>query len=172
VSGWQWGRGADLAEIICMRMRDSVPDFHAAARPAPDTQTPMRTQARPASPHQSSCYKVLACSRRTPHDWKTCPFVHPGEHGRRRPLAVANYRPATRRTTCLRCVWVCCVYGSVGGLASALCLPATLTHHCQPPTHLQTQMWLHPDRYRTQICIQGTACTRKVCAYVCVWVWV
>lgn len=29
-------------------------------------------------------------------------------------------------------------------------------------SHNVFEMWLHPDRYRTQICIQGTACNRQV----------
>ena len=48
-----------------------------------------------------SCYKVRPCTRRSPHDWKVCPYVHPGEHGRRRPLDQFRYDatmcPAARK---------------------------------------------------------------------------
>lgn len=31
-------------------------------------------------------FKILSCGNRSKHDWKYCPFAHPGEHARRRPL--------------------------------------------------------------------------------------
>jgi hypothetical protein len=37
-------------------------------------------------------FKILSCSKRAPHDWKSCPFAHPGERGRRRPLEVRRPR--------------------------------------------------------------------------------
>ncbi|GBF94880.1 hypothetical protein Rsub_08123 [Raphidocelis subcapitata] len=92
-----------------------------------------------------NCYKIAACNRRAPHDWKTCPFVHPGEHGRRRPLSIARYQP------------VMCAAARRGEVCAA-------GDTCDK-AHNVFEMWLHPDRYRTQICIQGTACTRKLCFF-------
>ena len=38
-----------------------------------------------------SCYKTLLCHKRSSHDWKCCPFAHPGEKGRRRSLSKVWY---------------------------------------------------------------------------------
>jgi hypothetical protein len=36
--------------------------------------------------------------------------------------------------------------------------------HCQF-AHGVFELWLHPDRYRTELCRDGIACTRKVCFF-------
>jgi len=43
-------------------------------------------------------------------------------------------------------------------------LQRTSSHDCAPtnPTTPNKQMWLHPQRYRTQLCVDGAACHRKV----------
>ncbi|GBF94878.1 hypothetical protein Rsub_08121 [Raphidocelis subcapitata] len=131
-------RGAEAAGLVDAPPTDGSPD--AVGETKPSDAPVYRTDE-----FRINCYKVLACSRRTAHDWKTCPFVHPGEHGRRRPLAVFHYEavmcPAVRRGE-----------------------PCPAGDACDK-AHNVFEMWLHPDRYRTQICIQGTACTRKVCFF-------
>ncbi|KIZ02589.1 zinc finger (CCCH-type) family protein [Monoraphidium neglectum] len=36
-------------------------------------------------------FKILPCSRRTSHDWTSCPFAHPGEKARRRDPRLFSY---------------------------------------------------------------------------------
>jgi hypothetical protein len=36
-------------------------------------------------------FKILPCSKRTSHDWTTCPYVHPGEKARRRDPRMFSY---------------------------------------------------------------------------------
>lgn len=51
-------------------------------------------------------------------------------------------------------------YGSPPTLL-CLHLPASPLD-CYLQSHNVFEAWLHPDKYRTQICIQGTSCKRKV----------
>lgn len=86
-------------------------------------------------------YKVLLCTRRAPHEWKSCPYAHPGELVRRRPLE-CGYSPVPcpslrNGSTCPR--------GD----------ECRFAHGC-------FETWLHPERYRTQMCSDGAACKRKV----------
>eukprot|EP00879_Flechtneria_rotunda_P009138 GHRR01009567.1.p1 GENE.GHRR01009567.1~~GHRR01009567.1.p1 ORF type:complete len:478 (+),score=198.61 GHRR01009567.1:469-1902(+) len=78
-----------------------------------------------------------------PHNWRLCPYAHPGEAGRRRPPHI--YRPVmcdfnkTRKE---------CSHGEACLLArNAL------------------EYWLHPDKYRTIMCGHGEACKRNICFF-------
>ncbi|TVU17089.1 hypothetical protein EJB05_33102, partial [Eragrostis curvula] len=91
-------------------------------------------------------FKVRRCARgaRT-HDWTDCPFVHPGEKARRRDPRRYTYSgaacPEFRRGGC-------CKRGDACEFA-----------------HGVFECWLHPARYRTQLCKDGTACRRRVCFF-------
>lgn len=91
------------------------------------------------------CFKVLPCSKRYCHDWTVCPFSHPGEKAKRRDPRVYTYT----------------------GIA---CTEMKKNLQCPrgdscPYAHNVFEYWLHPSRYRTQLCNDGISCNRKVCFF-------
>jgi hypothetical protein len=78
------------------------------------------------------------------HDWRACPFAHPTENARRRDPRAAKYLPIPcpdyKRGICLR--GDACNY-----------------------SHGVYECWLHPAKYRTQLCKEGPACRRPVCFF-------
>ncbi|GJN05551.1 hypothetical protein PR202_ga23188 [Eleusine coracana subsp. coracana] len=89
-------------------------------------------------------FKVRRCTRARSHDWTECPFAHPGEKARRRDPRKHHYSgtacPDFRKGGCRR--------GDACEFA-----------------HGVFECWLHPARYRTQPCKDGTACRRRVCFF-------
>ncbi|KAL5201987.1 hypothetical protein ABZP36_012939 [Zizania latifolia] len=89
-------------------------------------------------------FKVRRCARGRSHDWTECPFAHPGEKARRRDPRRYFYSgtacPEFRKGGCKR--------GDACEFA-----------------HGVFECWLHPARYRTQPCKDGTACRRRVCFF-------
>ncbi|ESQ50283.1 hypothetical protein EUTSA_v10002045mg [Eutrema salsugineum] len=89
-------------------------------------------------------FKVRRCSRGRSHDWTECPFAHPGEKARRRDPTKYHYSgtacPEFRRGSCRR--------GDSCEFA-----------------HGVFECWLHPARYRTQPCKDGTSCRRRICFF-------
>ncbi|KAH7285802.1 hypothetical protein KP509_33G046500 [Ceratopteris richardii] len=89
-------------------------------------------------------FKVRLCMRERGHDWTECPFAHPGEKARRRDPRLYRYSavpcPDYRKAVCKR------------GDSCEL-------------SHGVFECWLHPTRYRTQICKDGKLCKRKVCFF-------
>jgi len=89
-------------------------------------------------------FKVRRCPRARSHDWTECPFAHPGEKARRRDPRKYHYSgtacPDFRKGGCKR--------GDACEFA-----------------HGVFECWLHPARYRTQPCKDGTACRRRVCFF-------
>ncbi|XP_051151577.1 zinc finger CCCH domain-containing protein 20-like [Andrographis paniculata] len=89
-------------------------------------------------------FKVKKCARARSHDWTQCPFAHPGEKARRRDPRKYHYSgrpcPDFRKGACKR--GDACEYA-----------------------HGVFECWLHPARYRTQPCKDGTHCRRRVCFF-------
>lgn len=89
--------------------------------------------------------QVLPCTRMAAHDWTTCPFAHVGEKAVRRDPSCHAYTgvacPDMKRTSA-------CPRGD----------------KC-PYSHNVFEYWLHPTRYRTQLCNDGPACSRKPCFF-------
>ncbi|KAK9027071.1 hypothetical protein V6N11_066918 [Hibiscus sabdariffa] len=89
-------------------------------------------------------FKVRRCLRARSHDWTDCPYAHPGEKARRRDPRKFHYAgfacPDFRRGSCKK---------------GDLCEFAHGVFEC----------WLHPTRYRTQPCKDGTGCKRRVCFF-------
>ncbi|KAK7410114.1 hypothetical protein VNO78_00650 [Psophocarpus tetragonolobus] len=89
-------------------------------------------------------FKVRNCPRGRSHDWTECPYAHPGEKARRRDqrkyLYSATPCPDYRKGNCKR--------GDTCQFA-----------------HGVFECWLHPSRYRTQLCKDGTGCRRRVCFF-------
>ncbi|KAI8464311.1 MAG: hypothetical protein J3K34DRAFT_461990 [Monoraphidium minutum] len=90
-------------------------------------------------------FKILPCARRTSHDWTTCPFAHPGEKARRRDPRLFSYLavpcPDVKQNQ-----------------------PCPRGDSCQY-AHSVFEYWLHPSRYRTQLCQNGANCRRTVCFF-------
>ncbi|KAL4297415.1 hypothetical protein GQ457_12G031470 [Hibiscus cannabinus] len=89
-------------------------------------------------------FKVRRCARGRSHDWTDCPYAHPGEKARRRDPRKFHYSgtacPDFRKGNCKR--------GDSCEFA-----------------HGVFECWLHPARYRTQPCKDGTSCKRRVCFF-------
>ncbi|KAI5082608.1 hypothetical protein GOP47_0002351 [Adiantum capillus-veneris] len=89
-------------------------------------------------------FKVRRCMRGRSHDWTECPFAHPGEKARRRDPRRIHYSgspcPDFRKGSCRR--------GDACEFA-----------------HGVFECWLHPARYRTQVCKDGKNCKRRVCFF-------
>ena len=89
-------------------------------------------------------FKVKPCSRAYSHDWTECPFVHPGENARRRDPRKYHYScvpcPEFRKGSCSK--GDACEYA-----------------------HGIFECWLHPAQYRTRLCKDEGACTRRVCFF-------
>lgn len=89
-------------------------------------------------------FKVRRCARGRSHDWTECPYAHPGEKARRRDPRKYHYSgtacPDFRKGNCKK--------GDSCEFA-----------------HGVFECWLHPARYRTQPCKDGTSCRRRVCFF-------
>ena len=89
-------------------------------------------------------FKVARCSKRYVHDWRSCPFAHPTENARRRDPRTTRYLPVPcpdyKRGICMR---------------GDTC----------PYSHGVYECWLHPAKYRTQLCKEGPSCHRPVCFF-------
>lgn len=89
-------------------------------------------------------FKVRICPRGRSHDWTECPYAHPAEKARRRDPRKYHYSgtscPDYRKGNCKR--------GDTCQFA-----------------HGVFECWLHPSRYRTQLCKDGTNCRRRVCFF-------
>eukprot|EP00798_Chlamydomonas_sp_ICE-L_P022321 gene22321-29396_t len=90
------------------------------------------------------CYKIVPCSIRGPHEWTTCGFCHPGEKAMRRCPEKFQYL--------------------------AIACPDVKAGECPrgeacPYAHTVFEYWLHPSRYRTQMCSYGAECKRPICFF-------
>ncbi|CAI0381019.1 unnamed protein product [Linum tenue] len=89
-------------------------------------------------------FKIRRCARGRSHDWTECPYAHPGEKARRRDPRKYHYSgtacPEFRKGNCKK----------GDGCEFA---------------HGVFECWLHPARYRTQPCKDGTNCKRRVCFF-------
>jgi len=89
-------------------------------------------------------FKIRRCSRTRAHDWTECPYTHPGEKARRRDPRRFNYCG----TACPEFRKGSCPQGDVCEYA-----------------HGVFECWLHPSRYRTQLCKDGPSCDRRACFF-------
>lgn len=91
------------------------------------------------------CLKIMPCAKRFTHDWVTCNFCHSGEKAKRRD---PRFMPYT-------------------GIACPFMKKAGSCPHGDkcPYAHNVFEYWLHPTRYRTQLCNDGMNCRRRVCFF-------
>jgi len=81
--------------------------------------------------------QIEMCTREDNHDWARCPFAHEKEKARRRDPRLPD---TMQGGSCAR--GDACAY-----------------------THSVQEYWLHPDRFRTQMCKNGAHCTRPLCFF-------
>ncbi|XP_059316095.1 zinc finger CCCH domain-containing protein 47-like [Lycium ferocissimum] len=93
-------------------------------------------------------YKLRKCPILHSHDWTSCPFTHQGEKTRRRDPRKYNYLPIP----CPAYKFASCIKGD----NCELC-------------HGVFEEWLHPAKYRTQLCHAGTSCDRQICFFAHTW---
>lgn len=91
------------------------------------------------------CFKVEMCTREDNHDWSQCPWAHKNEKSRRRDPSSHKYSS------------IACPDTSQGA-------PCPRGNACLF-THNLYEYWLHPDRFRTQMCKLGPRCTRPLCFF-------
>lgn len=90
-------------------------------------------------------FKIQACPHLgIPHDTAECPYLHPGERARRRDPRVYVYKPLP----CPHFRKGNCKWGDACPLA-----------------HGVFECWLHPAKYRTELCKEGAKCTRQICFF-------
>ncbi|RHN67667.1 putative transcription factor C3H family [Medicago truncatula] len=90
-------------------------------------------------------FKVKLCSwDNAPHDWTECPFAHSGEIARRRDPKKYYY-------SCVHC----------HEFQNGSCSKGDTCQYA----HGVFESWLHPGRYRTTLCNNGTKCTREICFF-------
>ncbi|WIA39588.1 hypothetical protein OEZ86_005672 [Tetradesmus obliquus] len=90
-------------------------------------------------------FKVQPCPKRGAHDWSSCPYAHPKEKARRRDPRVYKYAS----TPCPE---------SLKGVSCGRGVDC-------PFAHSVYEYWLHPSRFRTQMCKKGNQCNRTLCFF-------
>lgn len=130
------------------------PGHQAAAAAAPSSMTVCGTSRlfctkHPPAPTLLTPCRALCFALWLPlqgaHSWTECPFTHPGEKAARRCPKTHIY-------------------------SADACPDARKSGKCArgdacPYSHGVFEQWLHPSRYRTQLCSFGTACRRPVCFF-------
>ncbi|KAF6252378.1 hypothetical protein COO60DRAFT_1704324 [Scenedesmus sp. NREL 46B-D3] len=89
-------------------------------------------------------YKVVLCPKRYSHDWGACFYAHEKEKARRRDPQAFQY------SSCI------CPNAAKGECPNGL--------QC-PYAHTLFEYWLHPARFRTQMCRSGRDCRRALCFF-------
>lgn len=90
-------------------------------------------------------FKVQMCSREDNHDWARCPYAHEKEKARRRDPRKYKYASMPCPDT---------MQGRTCPRGDA----CTMTHSVQ-------EYWLHPDRFKTQMCKNRSHCNRPLCFF-------
>lgn len=91
-------------------------------------------------------FKVQRCAtNRGHHDWTGCDYLHPGEKARRRDPRTYSYTGKP-----------CADFRKRGQCENG--------DRCQF-AHGVFETWLHPDKYKTQMCRDQGNCQRKVCFF-------
>jgi hypothetical protein len=90
-------------------------------------------------------YKIILCTKDHSHDWGACPYAHEKENARRRDPSKFKY-------------------------SSCICPNAKKPEGCPngvacPYAHTLFEYWLHPQRFRTQMCRSGAKCQRSLCFF-------
>ncbi|KAK8939720.1 Zinc finger CCCH domain-containing protein 20 [Platanthera guangdongensis] len=132
-----------LNEAVMAALQRYLPANGAAETEASDLSDPP-IDAFSCDEFRMYEFKIRRCVRGRSHDWTECPYAHPGEKALRRDPKTYHYSgtacPDFRKGNCKR------------GDACEF-------------SHGVFECWLHPARYRTQPCKDGTSCRRRVCFF-------
>uniref|UniRef100_A0A0D9UXT0 C3H1-type domain-containing protein n=1 Tax=Leersia perrieri TaxID=77586 RepID=A0A0D9UXT0_9ORYZ len=146
VSGVDAGAGDEMTPYLLAALREYLPSNSDIGGDDEEEAAAMAAAVDAYACDEFRMYefKVRRCARGRSHDWTECPFAHPGEKARRRDPRKYHYSgtacPDFRKGGCKR--GDSCEYA-----------------------HGVFECWLHPARYRTQPCKDGTACRRRVCFF-------
>ncbi|CAM0957436.1 unnamed protein product [Alopecurus aequalis] len=143
-AGGYSGPGDDVSPYLLSALRHYLPSNAAAAAAEDDEDAVAAVDAYACDEFRMYEFKVRRCARGRSHDWTDCPFAHPGEKARRRDPRRYCYSGAS-----------CPDFRKGGCKRGDACEFAHGVFEC----------WLHPARYRTQPCKDGTACRRRVCFF-------
>lgn len=104
-------------------------------------------------------FKVLPCTQTGEHCLEDCPFAHPGEKATRRDPRVLGL-PAAGESSSRGTQWK----------YSGISCPSYRKGSCKDGdacqyAHGVFEVWLHPSRFRTELCKDGTNCSRKCCFF-------
>ncbi|XP_062180398.1 zinc finger CCCH domain-containing protein 35-like [Phragmites australis] len=143
VSGGVEGDEASLCSLLAA-LRHCMPSNEAAGFDEDDEEAAAAMDVYACDEFRMYEFKVRRCARGRSHDWTDCPFAHPGEKARRRDPRRYHYSGAA-----------CPDFRKGGCKRGDSCEFAHGVFEC----------WLHPARYRTQPCKDGTACRRRVCFF-------
>jgi len=134
-----------ITSIAGSNCNNTMPKEAAAIKFSNDASFSENSPLYKADEFRMYCFKVLPCSKRYVHDWTICPFAHPGEKARRRDPRLYSYTgvacPEMKKS-------LDCPRGD----------SCTYAHNV-------FEYWMHPSRYRTQLCNDGFVCCRKVCFF-------
>lgn len=92
------------------------------------------------------CFKILSCPLKTSHDWSSCPWAHPKEQARRRDPRRFYYTP------------MMCPYAKMGAFACPKGDACDMAHQVY-------EFWLHPLKFRSEMCRKGPLCDRRLCFF-------
>ncbi|KAI8465057.1 MAG: hypothetical protein J3K34DRAFT_371625, partial [Monoraphidium minutum] len=91
-------------------------------------------------------FKILSCPLKASHDWSTCPWAHPKEQARRRDPRRFYYTPTM------------CPYAKMGAFACPKGDACDMAHQVY-------EFWLHPLKFRSEMCRKGPLCDRRLCFF-------
>ncbi|WIA29068.1 hypothetical protein OEZ86_011579 [Tetradesmus obliquus] len=144
------GGQAAAPASVSLALPDAGQSSSSQTPPLPEVNSPAAAGSAAAKPRVFKMsdeflmfkFKIEMCSRKDRHDWKICPYAHPGEVARRR-------HPR--------------------GYTAVLC-PAKTAVSCPRReqctfAHNPFEFWLHPDRFKTSLCNQGPTCDRPICFF-------
>lgn len=117
----------------------------AAASTAPRGADLLSATQLESDPFKIYCYKIVPCAKKFGHDWSECPFAHEGEKATRRCPALYLY-------------------------SSIVCPDVRQSKPCPrgdvcPYSHSIFEYWMHPARFRAQMCSFGAECNRRICFF-------
>ncbi|KIY99041.1 Zinc finger CCCH domain-containing protein 50 [Monoraphidium neglectum] len=135
-------RGALLSDDRDTKGGDLKKSSKKGHTPASPASTEIRSSEL-APDFMMNVYKLKTCPRSSSHDWRTCPYAHMGENAARRDHAKhlsVSCPDSKAKRVCPR---------------GASC----------PFAHSMPEYFLHPSRYRTQLCNDGNKCSRPICFF-------
>jgi hypothetical protein len=96
-----------------------------------------------------NCYKILPCCKKFAHDWTQCNFKHDKERAIRRDHRIYLYKP------------IMCHYIENKKKENPNVEPICPKGNNCEFAHNIFEVYMHPDKYRTEMCKYGVNCKRN-----------